>query len=156
MKILDIRTQYFHFENDFVNNLRCIPMIVRYKLDSCRIKLQLSDWIKLTLEEKAQLADMPRHFPIEIQAYGHYVNALVWKYTGQYPSVLKQIADSWNEMHEIPAEVQEKASEFACPKLTTEQWKNLETLQRFALVKLGRSGHEGRNFPVAFSEFGLM
>ncbi|MCF0051859.1 nitrate reductase associated protein [Dyadobacter sp. LJ53] len=156
MTILDIRTQYFQFENDFVNNLRCIPMIVRYKLDSCRIKLQLADWAKLSFEEKEQLADLPCQFPDEIEAYGRYVNALVWKYTGQYPSVLKQIADSWNETQEIPAEVKEKASEFACPQLTTEQWRNLETLQRFALVKLGRSGHEGSNFPIAFSEFGLM
>lgn len=156
MKTFNITTQYFRFENDFVNNLRCIPMIVRYKLDASRIKLQLADWAKLNFEEKAKLANLPCHYPQEIEAYGHYVNALVWKYTGQYPSVLKQIADSWNETHEIPHEVREKASEYACPQLTTEQWKNLETLQRFALVKLGRSGHEGKNFPVAFSEFGLM
>ena len=156
MKTFDITTQYFRFENDFVNNLRCIPMIVRYKLDASRIKLQLADWAKLNLDEKAQLADLTCHTAHEIEAYRHYVNALVWKYTGQYPSVLKQISDSWNETQEIPQEVTQKANEYACPQLTTEQWENLETLQRFALVKLGRSGHEGRNFPMAYSEFGLM
>jgi len=156
MKTFDITIQYFRFENDFVNNLRCIPMIVRYKLDASRIKLQLADWAKLTINEKAQLANLACHTPKEIEAYGHYVNALVWKYTGQYPPILKQISDSWNETQKIPQEVTQKANEYACPQLTTEQWQKLETLQRFALVKLGRSGHEGRNFPMAFSEFGLM
>ena len=37
--------QYFLFEEDFIEkNVRCIPMIVRYKLDTVGIKLQLSQW----------------------------------------------------------------------------------------------------------------
>ncbi|HEY9298982.1 MAG TPA: nitrate reductase associated protein, partial [Phormidium sp.] len=28
-------TKFFQFEADFVNSLRCIPMQVRYKLDTC-------------------------------------------------------------------------------------------------------------------------
>jgi len=35
------------------------------------------------------------------------------------------------------------------------QWRNLYLLQRFALLKLCRPGHENRNFPIAMKEFGL-
>ncbi len=31
----------FQFEADFVASLRCIPIQVRYKLDTCGIKLKL-------------------------------------------------------------------------------------------------------------------
>ncbi|MEN9210118.1 MAG: nitrate reductase associated protein [Thermostichus sp. DG02_2_bins_29] len=34
-------------------------------------------------------------------------------------------------------------------------WKNLEDLQRFALIKLSRSNHENKNFLPALQEFGL-
>jgi hypothetical protein len=40
-------TELFVFEGDFVDNLRCIPMQVRYKLDTCSIKLRLSDWNRI-------------------------------------------------------------------------------------------------------------
>ncbi|MBD0342498.1 MAG: nitrate reductase associated protein, partial [Microcoleus sp. Co-bin12] len=35
---------FFEFEADFVEALRCIPMKVRLKLDTCGIKLKLQDW----------------------------------------------------------------------------------------------------------------
>jgi len=35
------------------------------------------------------------------------------------------------------------------------QWKNLNSLQRFALIKLTRGGHENENFIPALREFGL-
>jgi len=34
---------FFEFEADFVDSLRCIPMHVRLKLDTC-IKLKLAQW----------------------------------------------------------------------------------------------------------------
>ena len=34
MKPQAVDTVYFAFENDFVDTFRCIPMIVRYKLDA--------------------------------------------------------------------------------------------------------------------------
>jgi len=35
---------FFDFEADFVLSLRCIPMIVRYKLDTYGVKLKLAHW----------------------------------------------------------------------------------------------------------------
>jgi len=39
--------------------------------------------------------------------------------------------------------------------LHPEQWRELSILQRFALIKLCRPGHENKNFPIAMKEFGL-
>ena len=36
-----------------------------------------------------------------------------------------------------------------------EQWHTLSPLQRFALLKLTREGHESANFVPAMAEFGL-
>jgi len=156
MKTETISTFFFDFESDFVESLRCIPMIVRYKLDSCGIKLKLPEWVKITVEEKTQLAYLPCYSVQEVDQYGEFVNKLVWKYANHEASPLASVDDSWNNLDEVPMEILEKSKEWNCPALTTKQWIELATLQRFALVKLSRSGHEGKNFPSAFREFGLI
>jgi hypothetical protein len=40
--------------------------------------------------------------------------------------------------------------------ISTDQWKSLSALQRFALLKLYRPGHENKNFKKALKEFGLI
>ncbi|MDR6808676.1 hypothetical protein J2Y45_005888 [Dyadobacter sp. BE34] len=149
-----IETRFFAFESDFVDSLRCIPMIVRYKLDTCRVKLQLSDWAKFNYDEKDLLAEMPCHTDLEIDIYADYVNELVWKYTKTVPTLLNNLDPAWVSAH-VPTEVHEKAQEWNCPVISASQWMQLDVLERFALVKLSRSGHEGRNFPRALAEFGL-
>ncbi|MEN9239052.1 MAG: nitrate reductase associated protein [Thermostichus sp. DG_1_6_bins_120] len=54
----------------------------------------------------------------------------------------------------MPASVQQKAEELGMP-ISLDFWKNLEDLQRFALIKLSRSNHENKNFLPALQEFGL-
>lgn len=156
MKTVQIETFFFAFENDFVNTLKCVPMIVRYKLDSCGVKLKLPEWAKFSLKDKEALANRPCFTPAEIEEYGNFVKKLVREYSGYEASALFTIDDSWNNIHEIPAEVQERATEWNCGEISQRNWIEMDTLQRFALVKLSRSGHEGRNFPVALSEFGVI
>jgi hypothetical protein len=156
MKTETIAPFFFDFESDFVESLRCIPMIVRYKLDSCGIKLQLPEWVKISTEEKQQLAFLPCYLDSEVELYGEFVKKLVWKYASQEASLLTSVDDCWNILTKVPEEVQIKAMEWNCPVLSQKQWIELDTLQRFALVKLSRSGHEGKNFPRAMREFGLI
>jgi hypothetical protein len=47
-----------------------------------------------------------------------------------------------------------KAQDFQVD-LTLQQWASLTPLQRFALIKLSRSGHENSNFLPALQEFQL-
>lgn len=147
---------YFEFETDFVDTLRCIPMIVRYKLDRSQVKLQLAHWAKFRLEQKDLLAQTACHSGHEARLYASLVQALV-RESGYPPAkMLPPVEDSWNVLSHIPDGVAEKAIEWEDLTLSLFQWQKLSTLERFALVKLSRSGHEGANFPRALREFGII
>jgi len=155
MKTVQVSPFFFAFESDFVNTLKCVPMIVRYKLDSCGVKLKLPEWAKFSLKDKESLAYMPCYTDLEIERYKEFVCRLVIQYYGHQASLLSGVDDSWNILHEIPTEVKLKAIEWNCPEITIKNWIEMDMLQRFALVKLSRSGHEGRNFPIALKEFSM-
>lgn len=144
---------YFQFEADFVDSLRCIPMRVRYKLDTCGIKLKLHHWHQFTQTERQQLVDLPCESTQEVLRYRDTLQALVSHYSGSPAQDLPvEPQPAWLDETQIPESVQTKAKE-AAVALTLEQWANLSPLQRFALIKLSRSGHENRNFAPALREF---
>ncbi len=147
---------FFIFEADFVDSLRCIPMQARYNLDNCGIKLKLTDWNRMTQNERQALLDMPCKNENEVQAYREYLQNLILRYTNKNPSELP-IEDypAWINADTIPEEVQAKANEFSIT-ISLPQWALLSPLQRFALIKLSRSGHENKNFPKALEEFNLV
>ncbi len=147
---------HFAFEIDFVDTLRCIPMVVRYKLDTADKKLQLAEWSRLTAEEKNTLAEIPCESLTEIEAYQRYLDERVWERSKKIVKDLGGLDATWEDLSQVPTEVQEKALEWQCAPPTLAQWIGLDLLQRFALVKLSRSGHEGENFPKAMAEFGLI
>ncbi|BCL35500.1 nitrate reductase associated protein [Nostoc sp. MS1] len=149
-------TVFFKFEADFVDSLRCIPMQVRYKLDTCGIKLKLSDWNHMTQVERGALVKLPCSTVTEIQAYQEYLQQLIIKNTGTPPTNLPiEPEPAWLNSSTVPDSIQDKAQEIGLT-ITLSQWANLTTLQRFALIKLSRSGHENHNFPKAIAEFNLV
>ena len=135
--------EYFVFEEDFVEqNMRCIPMIVRFKMDNAGIKLKLSEWSKFNALQKKELALMPIETKDELNDYRNSLSSLIYKYTGNTPTLLELNPNpEWATFNWI---------------ITTKQWSALTTLQRFALLKLCRQGHENRNFPKAMKEFGIV
>jgi hypothetical protein len=148
-------SDFFDFEADFVDSLRCIPMVVRFKLDTCGIKLKLAAWNHFSQSERSELVKLPCAEPADTKAYRDYLSGLVLRHTGEIPSNLP-IDDhpAWLHDREIPTEVQERAKTFNID-LTISQWANLTPLKRFALIKLTRSQHENTNFLPALKEFGL-
>jgi hypothetical protein len=148
---------YFRFEDDFVEeNVRCIPMIVRMKLDICGIKLKLAEWSKLSIDERTNLANSPCETNEQILIYRRHLEDLVFKYTRQRPTYLEtNNLLEWIIADRIPYVLQQKLDEFESI-ISLQQWKSLSSLQRFALVKLSRPGHENANFPKAMEEFGLL
>jgi hypothetical protein len=150
-------TVFFDFEEDFAeDNVRCIPMIVRFKLDACGIKLKLQEWSRMNLQERTLLAAMNCVSRQQLQQYRYYLQQLVKKYTGAGATDLPAIENAaWANLEEVPVVLQEKLAEFAW-QLSLQQWQHLNNLQRFVLLKLCRPGHENRNFPKAVKEFGLV
>lgn len=147
---------FFQFETDFVDNLRCIPMQVRFKLDTCGIKLKLSDWTCFSPSERQAIVNQPCTTPAEIQAYRDLLQQLVEKYAGTKAKELEVAANpAWLEIDNIPVDLQIKAEEIGA-KISLQQWVALTPLQRFALIKLSRPSHENKNFLPAMQEFHLI
>jgi hypothetical protein len=148
--------EFFSFETDFVDSLRCIPMQVRYKLDTCGIKLKLADWNHMGIDEREALVELACSTPKEIQTYREHLQNIIIRKTGKAPSELPiEPHPPWMETSTVPAKLQEKAQEMGV-SLTVESWSKLTDLQRFALIKLSRPSHENNNFPKAMKEFNLL
>jgi len=151
-----MKVKYFKFEDDFVeDNVRCIPMIVRFKLDACGIKLKLAEWCKMSMDQRMLLADLQCETPIEVAAYAEYLRQLIISITNQSPTDLKVDHNPpWAQLSEIPSILIEKVRGLNL-SLSLAQWRGLDTLQRFALLKLSSVSHENKNFPKAMREFNL-
>lgn len=147
---------FFQFEQDFVDSLRCIPMQVRYKLDTCGVKLKLSHWLHFTPTERQAIVDAPCETDSEIENYRNLVQQIVTQHTGTPAGTLPiDLHPAWLDSDVVPAEVQGKAIELGLT-IDRSQWQQLTPLQRFALLKLSRPGHENKNFQPALAEFRLV
>jgi hypothetical protein len=148
--------EYFTFEQDFVEkDVRCIPMIVRFKMDAAGIKLKLAEWSLFGVQERIELALRSCDTNAEARSYNTYLAALVKKYTGEEATPLEIDKNpEWGILYKVPSQVYERA--LSCGfTITPCQWSGLSNLQRFALLKLCRPGHESKNFIKALKEFGL-
>jgi hypothetical protein len=143
----------FSFEADFVESLRCIPMQVRLKLDTCGIKLKLSQWHLLNPNERQILVNLSCCSQSEIITYRELLRYWVLKYTNS-PATDLPIDQSpvWLDATAIPLSVQGKVEEVGTT-LTIDDWSSMNSLQRFALIKLSSSNHENCNFLPALDEF---
>lgn len=152
-----ISNNYFQFEEDFVEDgVRCIPMIVRFKLDACGIKLKLKEWSKMTVRERELLADMPCESSADMESYRSFLHEIIVGKTGEMPTHIPVLTNpAWSLMDELPFPLAEKLKEFGW-NIPLHLWRKLSDLQRFALLKLSYMGHENRNFPKAMREFGLI
>ena len=147
---------FLQFETDFVESLRCIPMIVRMKLDTCGVKLKLEHWNQFTQTERQNLVTMPCNSDLETADYREYLQNLVIAHTGNPAKELPvDIHPAWLNKNEIPEVLKTKAEESNIA-ISLQQWSNLTSLQRFALIKLSRPSHENRNFIPALKEFGIV
>ena len=60
---------FFKFESDFIDSLRCIPLVVRLKLDTCGIKLKLIHWNLFSKAERILLVKQSCQTDSEINNY---------------------------------------------------------------------------------------
>lgn len=144
----------FQFEVDFMEDgMRCIPMAARLRLDLCGVKLRLSEWSKMTDAEKKKVTTWPYGRPGETNECRDFLKAIVLERTNREAVLLPCTGDlPWADTSVVPGVVEAKMAEFGW-ELSLSEWRSYTELQRFALVKLTRPGHENRNFPRAVLEF---
>lgn len=146
----------FQFEADFVDSLRCIPMAVRLKLDTCGIKLKLNEWHQFTQAQRQAIVDLPCESAVEVQQYRQFLADLIWQSTGNEATSLSvEEHPAWQNVAHIPTSVLEQTAQLGVA-IAPSQWANLSPIQRFALIKLSRSQHENKNFLPALKEFQLI
>ncbi len=144
----------FDFERDFAGSLRCIPMIVRFKLDHVGIKLTLRQWSYFSHEAREQLVRLPCETPEEIALYRAFLIRQIESCADEPVKTMEIVKNpEWADVDRIPDRVIVQARErgFDAPSLTL--WSVLTPLQRFALYKLTRAGHDNDNFGPALHEF---
>jgi len=149
--------QYFKFEEDFVeDNIRCIPMIARFKLDACGIKLKLKEWSQMNEEERVNVSEYPCNTPEEVQSYRQYLKAVILYRTSSVAQDMEVDKNpGWANKDVVPEILKQKLTELDF-SMELKQWQGLNDLQRFVLIKLSRPSHENKNFPIAMHEFGLI
>jgi hypothetical protein len=146
---------YFQFESDFIGDLRCIPMVVRYKLDSCGVKLKLHHWTQFSEADRLAIIDWPCGSEAEQISYRDRLQSLIISYGNPAAGLLPiEAYPAWLNAAEVPVQVMEKAETIG-QVISLEFWARLTPLQRFALIKLSRPSHENHNFLPALREFGI-
>jgi hypothetical protein len=148
---------YFNFEADFVeDNVRCIPMIARFKLDACGIKLSLKQWSKMQVEERNFVAEANCNSAALLATYKTELENIILNRTNEIAKELTiDEMPEWAQLEKIPSVVLNQCKVIN-KQITVEQWQQLKVLQRFALVKLCNSSHENKNLPHALIEFELV
>lgn len=150
----------FEFEQDGRYPLRRIPMIMRFNLDTCGIKISLTAWITLSRDEREELVALPCVSPAEQQTYRERLAALLAPHADNPDAVMEIVevdpSPAWADLNAVPDAVAQGLDEMSLPVPTREQWTGLSDLQRFALTKLTRSGHKNANLLLALKEFGLV
>jgi hypothetical protein len=153
---INSKTNFFHFEADFVDSLRCIPMQVRLKLDTCGIKLKLSQWNRLSPQARNALVDLPCEIQEQIIAYRQLLQQLVKDYNQEIATEIAIMSNPpWEDDETVTLSVQDQAQRLGV-EITRQAWARLSIYERFALIKLSRSHHENHNFVVALKEFHLI
>lgn len=150
----EAKPSVFRFESDFLPSLECVPMLVRFKLDACGLKLSLDAWRKLPLPVRQLLLRMPAGTDQQIFRYQKYLTEMIDRWAnGSAQSIAAATAQTWSNLGEVAVTVRVKAREIGVNPPSIADWRRLTPLQRYALVKLTKSGRGGRNFLLALEEF---
>lgn len=141
----------FAFEADFMGSWRCIPLCVRRKLDLAGIKLKLRHWLNLDHRERQHLVDWPDG-PDGLRAFAAHLRqrtaSMADGAVGELP--IPQ-APPWRRS-QPPGEVTAALAAMG-HTMNQGQWQRLSELERFALCKLVRPGHDHHNLVHALAEF---
>lgn len=145
----------FGFEADLIETLCCIPMIVRLKLDVCGIKLTLRAWNQLDRSTREELMCLSTSTPKDIAKYRAKLDEAMKRSDETLIHMNIDLTPYWTYQESVPDPVVKKGQELGINLVDHPQWKKLNTLQRFALIKLTRAQHENMNFMPALKEFGM-
>ena len=148
---LDQSRHCYAFEQDFIGSWRCIPLCVRRKLDLAGVKLKLSHWLAMSQEQRQVLVDWEDGGQALQRLRDHLRACTAVMADGVVKDLSPCIEEPWQQPDTLPEHLLDAARQRQI-QLSTDQWKHLCELDRFALCKLARPGHDHHNLDAAFSE----
>lgn len=145
---------FYPFEGPATTSLELIPLSVRHKLDCAEVKLHLSQWQVLSLDERDELLRLPCRSSDEVSAYRALLNQMIDRHHA-VPATPHPLSgdEAWRDLSRWPAVVAEQCArqQLALPSL--EKWAALDETDRHALFVLGRSKHSQAEFVAAMGLF---
>ncbi|MGV8996173.1 MAG: nitrate reductase associated protein [Parvibaculaceae bacterium] len=147
----------FEFERDFAGTLRCIPMIVRFNLDLCGIKLSLKQWSRMGRESRGEFVALPCGTPDEIETCKDSLVAATRDQARGEPKLIEiEMSLQWKSQTRVPEQIREFVTLKELPLIDLADWTSPSDLQKFALYKLTKASHDNDNFEPAMREFGVL
>jgi hypothetical protein len=148
----------FGFEVESSDNLRFIPLAVRFNLDRFGQRITLDQWQMLPVEDRALLA----RFPIEDEAelekhFDLTLEEMMKTHANVAPEKVEIDRDPvWAHADAVPEAVIRQSSLCGVSAPSLSSWAKLDRFQRYALAKLSRNTDKANHdFLPAMEEFGL-
>ena len=63
------QAELFGFEDAYRNDLRFIPVAMRYRLDLAGLKIGLEAWLRIPVEERFALSALPIGNPADLESF---------------------------------------------------------------------------------------
>jgi len=143
----------FRFEDEIYSSLYCVPMAVRRKLDRLGVKIGLKQWQALGRGERLAVCHLPADSEEEAEALKLFIQETVQSRSGEPP---KSIPDADRIAADPPADppaVLVENLDALGVALDRRAWAQLDSDERYALVKLGGGKQHSHNLKAAASEF---
>jgi hypothetical protein len=145
---------FYPFEGPATIDLSLIPLSIRYKLDRAEIKLHLTQWQKISLDDRQRLLDTPCGTATEVIAYRALLLELIERYFSAPPTSHPLTSDEpWANSSRWPQVVIEQSEKQSTALPPVEKWQTLSEIDRHALFVLGRSKHAHEEFIAAMVLF---
>jgi hypothetical protein len=142
----------FGFEDEVHQNLGCVPMSVRRKLDRAGIKISLEQWQALGLGERLALCYLPVSSADECEALRTFTDEAAKAKSG---GGVKPLPEASRAAAEPPPSPPARLVEHARAEgvtLNQPAWDKLDADERYALIKLGDTATPSHNLPAALAE----
>ncbi len=145
---------FYPFEGPATIDLSLIPLSIRYKLDRAEIKLHLTQWQKISLDDRQRLLDTPCGTVTEVTIYRALLLELIERYFSAPPTSHPLTSDEpWANSSRWPQVVIEQSEKQSTALPPVEKWQTLSEIDRHALFVLGRSKHAHQEFIAAMALF---
>ncbi|SAK83641.1 hypothetical protein AWB75_05432 [Caballeronia catudaia] len=148
----------FEFEVESSDNLRFLPLAVRFNLDRFGMRITLDQWQQLPHADRVLLARFPVEDDAELEKnFDLALEEMMKTHANAAPEQIERDPEPvWAHADAVPEAVIRQSSLCGVSAPSLDRWGALDRFQRYALAKLSRNTDKvNHDFLPAMREFGL-